>query len=174
MPDVFLSPSSQEYNPYVDGGNEEYYMNIIADAMIPLLEENGISYGRNTPEGTFLDSIRESNTGDYKLHLALHSNAATPPNAGRIRGTQVYYYPRSEKGRRAAEIIAQGFRQIYPDPDKVNIVPTTTLGEIVRTKAPAVLIEVAYHDNPEDAQWIRDNIDAIAENLADSVVKILN
>ena len=28
-----------------------------------------------------------------------------------------------------------------------------------------MLAEVAYHDNPEDAQWIRDNIDVMAENL---------
>ena len=33
MPSVFLSPSLQEYNPYVNGGNEEYYMNLIADEM---------------------------------------------------------------------------------------------------------------------------------------------
>lgn len=30
MPKVYLSPSLQEYNPYVDGGNEEYYMNLVA------------------------------------------------------------------------------------------------------------------------------------------------
>ena len=29
MPSVYLSPSLQEYNPYIDGGNEEYYMNLI-------------------------------------------------------------------------------------------------------------------------------------------------
>ena len=33
MPKVYISPSLQEYNPYVDGGNEEYYMNLVADAM---------------------------------------------------------------------------------------------------------------------------------------------
>ena len=174
MPGVFLSPSSQEYNPYVDGGNEEYYMNIIADAIEPLLETKGIPFGRNSPEGTFLDSIRKSNMGNYDLHLAIHSNASAPPNAGKTRGTQIYYYPGSSKGRRAAEIIADGFKRIYPDPDKVNIVPTTTLGEIVRTKAPAVLVEVAYHDNPKDAQWIRDNIDSIARTLADAVEKIIS
>ena len=37
MPNLFLSPSVQEYNPYVNGlGSEEYYMNLIADAMEPL------------------------------------------------------------------------------------------------------------------------------------------
>ena len=38
MPNLFLSPSVQEYNPYVNGlGSEEYYMNLIADAMEPYL-----------------------------------------------------------------------------------------------------------------------------------------
>ena len=34
MPRIFLSPSTQEYNPYITGhGSEEYFMNLIADAM---------------------------------------------------------------------------------------------------------------------------------------------
>ena len=27
MPSIYLSPSTQEFNPYIIGGNEEYYMN---------------------------------------------------------------------------------------------------------------------------------------------------
>ena len=165
MPSVFLSPSTQEFNPYVDGGNEEYYTNIITDAIIPYLEASGISYGRNDPAGSFLNSVRLSNQGSYDLHLAIHSNAAPPPDAGKVRGTQVYYYPKSLQGSRAADIFANNFKEIYPLPEKVTTVPTTSLGEIVRTKAPAILIELAYHDNPADAQWIRDNIDSIAELL---------
>ena len=49
MPTLFLSPSTQEYNPYIDGGNEEYYMNLIADAMEPYLTASGIEYVRNDP-----------------------------------------------------------------------------------------------------------------------------
>ena len=41
MPLIYLSPSTQEFNPYVNGGNEEYYMNLIADAMVPYLEASG-------------------------------------------------------------------------------------------------------------------------------------
>jgi len=44
MPKIYLSPSLQEYNPYVDGGNEEYYMNLIADAMEPYLNSSGIQF----------------------------------------------------------------------------------------------------------------------------------
>ena len=37
MPTVYLSPSTQEYNPYITGaGSEEYFMNLIADAMEPV------------------------------------------------------------------------------------------------------------------------------------------
>jgi N-acetylmuramoyl-L-alanine amidase len=35
-------------------------------------------------------------------------------------------------------------------------------------------VEVAYHDNPEDAKWIRDNIQEIAKNLAKSVAETLD
>ena len=37
MPRIYLSPSTQEYNPYVTGnGSEEYFMNLVADAMEPV------------------------------------------------------------------------------------------------------------------------------------------
>ena len=38
MPSLFLSPSTQDQNPYVIGGSEEYYMNLVADAMEPYLQ----------------------------------------------------------------------------------------------------------------------------------------
>ena len=32
-------------------------------------------------------------------------------------------------------------------------------------------MEIGYHDNPEDAQWIRNNVNAIAENLVLSLTE---
>ncbi len=169
MPRIYLSPSTQEFNPYVGGGNEEYYMNLIADAMIPYLNATGISYTRNTPDMTAASSIRESNMGNYDVHLALHSNASPPQNSGQNRGSEVYYYPGSAAGKRLADIIANNLKLIYPLPNRVRAIPTTTLGEVRRTRAPSVLIEFAYHDNTEDADWIRNNIDAIARNVVVSL-----
>ena len=164
MPYIYLSPSTEEFNPYVGGGNEEYYMNLIADAMEPYLYASGIGFTRNTPDMTAASSIRQSNAGNYDLHLALHSNA-NDAGEGKIRGTEVYYFPSSERGRRAAEIIANNLKMIYPLPDRVRTVATTTLGEVRRTKAPSVLIEFAFHDNAADADWIRNNINEIAANV---------
>ncbi len=163
MPIIYLSPSTQEFNLYVnDNKSEEYYMNLVADAMIPYLNASGIRYVRNTPDMTAASSIRQSNAGNYDLHLALHSNAAAGDLAGRVQGVEVYYYPTSTEGRRAAEIIADNLRLIYPDPTRVRTVSTTSLGEVRRTRAPSVLIEYAFHDNPEDADWIKNNIDLLA------------
>ena len=173
MPSVFLSPSLQEWNPYVNGGNEEYYMNLVADAIEPYLTASGISYARNTPTQTLSEAIAQSNKGRYDLHLAIHSNAAGAANAGQVRGTDVYYYPTSSKGKKAAEIIAENYRDIYPLPDKVRTVASSTLAELKRTKAPAVLIETAYHDNLADAEWIQENIGAIGRNLAMSIAQFL-
>lgn len=174
MPAIYLSPSTQEFNPYVTGGTEEEYMNLIADAMVPLLREAGIQFSRNTPDMTAGSSIRQSNEGNYDLHLAIHSNASNPAQAGQNRGTVVFYYPSSTRGREAAEIIAENFRQIYPNPALVRTMGVTNLGEVSRTRAPSVLIEVAYHDNVEDANWIKNNVDTIAANLVESVVEFLN
>ena len=171
MPIIYLSPSTQEYNNFINGGTEEYYMNLIADDMIPYLRASGIRYVRNTPDMTAASSIRQSNEGNFDLHLALHSNAAPENLAGQLRGPDVYYYPGSLRGERAATIIADNLKTIYPDPELVTVLPTTRLGEVSKTRAPGVLIEFAYHDNLEDATWIKNNIRNIARNVVYSLTE---
>ena len=171
MPIIYLSPSTQEFNPYITGGNEEQYMNLIADAMIPYLRSSGIRYRRNNPDMTTAEVIDDSNSGNYDLHLALHSNASPDSISGRLRGTDVYYYARSRNGRRAADIIARNFKAISPTPSRVRTVATTTLGEVTKTRAPAVLVEIAYHDNTDDANWIKNNVTTIARNLVLSLTE---
>ena len=166
MPIVYLSPSTQENNAYVTGtGSEEYWMNRLADAMIPYLNSCGIRYQRNTPDMTAGSSIRQANAGWYDFYLALHSNAAAPDNYGNVRGVIAFYYPTSTQGQRAAQIFVNNLRSIYPLPDKVVTRSTTSLGEVRDSKFPAVLLELGYHDNYEDARWIENNLTEIARNL---------
>ena len=40
MPIIYLSPSLQPFNKYTGGGDEQYYMNLVADAMEPYLRAN--------------------------------------------------------------------------------------------------------------------------------------
>ena len=63
MPKIYLSPSTQEKNPYITGsGSEEYQMNRIADALVPYLRSSAIAFDRNTPEMTAASSIRIPST----------------------------------------------------------------------------------------------------------------
>lgn len=139
MPFLFLSPSTQAGNPYVTEGNERLWMNRIADRMEPYLRASGINVTRNDPEGTVGTSIRSSNAGNYDFHLALHSNAAPPQSAGTVRGIDLYYYPGSTDGLRMANILADNLREIYPLPQRVRPLASTSITEIRRVRAPSVL-----------------------------------
>ena len=168
MPKIYLSPSTQESNPYITGsGSEEYNMNLLADELEPYLYSNAISFVRNTPDMTAASSIAQANSiGGFDFYLALHSNAAGEGNEGNIRGVIVFYYPTSSEGKRAAELFAARLREVYPLPDLVRTMSTTTLGEVRLPNFPSNLIEIGYHDNYEDALWVENNRDAIAQALA--------
>lgn len=172
MPSIYLSPSTQEKNLYVTGGTEEQYMNLLTDQIVPYLRSSGITYSRNTPDMTAASSIRASNSGNYNLHFAIHSNAAPEGKYGQVRGIDVYYYPGSGLGERAARIIAKNLKTIYPLPNLVRALPNTTLGELRLTRAPAVFLELGYHDNEDDAKWIAGNLPEIGRNIAGSLTEL--
>ncbi|MDD6279038.1 MAG: SH3 domain-containing protein [Ruminococcus sp.] len=169
MPKVFLSPSTQEWNPYATEGNEELYMNRLADRMEPYLRSSGITYVRNDPDRNAAGAIKDSNSAYYDVHLALHTNAAPEYLAGKLRGIDIYFSPDSESGERLATIIANNLKSIYPLPDKSRALPTTTLGEVTQTRATAVLCELGYHDNYADEAWLKNNLNEIAQNLVQSL-----
>lgn len=169
MPKVFLSPSTQEWNEYATSGNEELYMNLLADRMEPYLRSSGIQYTRNDPDRNVNGAIADSNAGSYDVHLALHSNAAPESLSGKLRGVDIYFAPKSQYSEKLANIIANNMKSIYPLPDKVRAVPAVSLGEVLRTKAVAVLCELGYHDNFADEAWLKNNLENIAKNIVNSL-----
>ncbi|MEG2000074.1 MAG: N-acetylmuramoyl-L-alanine amidase [Evtepia sp.] len=169
MPEIYLSPSTQEYNPHVTGGNEEEWMNYLVDAMIPYLESSGIRYTRNQPNFTAAQSIKDSNAAPRDLHLALHSNASKDP--GKHRGILLFYFPGSVKGRRAADIMAKNLASVYPLPDLIRVEPNSSIAELRKVKAPVVYLELGYHDQVDDSKWIEANLDAIAQSLVKSIAE---
>ena len=166
MPFLFLSPSTQYFNPYITTGDERYWMNALADEMMPYLHASGITVTRNDPDGSAAASIRQSNAGSYDFHLALHSNASPEARAGQARGIDLYYYPGSTDGLRMANILADNLREIYPLPQRVRPLASTSITEIRRVRAPSVLAELGYHDNADDANWLTGNLDAVAQALS--------
>lgn len=165
MPSVYLNPSN-ETNEFIIGGTQEYYMNKIADAMVPYLKGSGIEVTRSAPGKSLSKVIEESNKGNYDLHIGLGSISSPYFSTGALQGPAVLYYDDNEKGKQAAEFIAENFKAVYPRPNLVAIVSNQTFSELKDTKAPSVLVEVGYNNNTLDAYWIRDNTDAIGRIIA--------
>jgi N-acetylmuramoyl-L-alanine amidase len=166
---IYLSPSAQEYNiGYGDFGSEEYRMNRIADIVEKLLKEQGYTVYRNDPNERLSQIVRESNEINPDIHVALHSNASGEGFSA--QGPEIFANRPNTPGDRLANQIYNEIMQVYPDPTKGRgVLYTSSLYEIIRTNAPAVLLEVAFHDNPEDAQWIIDNESQIAQAIVSGI-----
>ena len=161
MASIYLDPSVDETNQYVSGGNEEYYMNLIADAMVPYLEIAGIGFARNNPGDSLLQIIEQSNAGDYNLHLSLRSSPSPTIQQGPI----IYYNTVDPESQMAAYDTARNFWSIYPNSNLVNMVPNSTLSQITLAKAPTVIVDLVNPTNAVDVEWLRNNIYTIARSL---------
>ena len=173
MPSVYLSPSAAEYELLVTGGNEEYYMNLVADAMIPYLRASGIDFDRNDPGDTTQQIIAKSNSKYHDLHLELNMETGVGDLAGKGRGASAVHLTGSPGGTEAAEIFAKNLKNIYPIPDLVTVASDRMNPELRDTNAPALMVALGYRDNVEDAAWVINNIDMIGKNLAMSLAEYL-
>jgi len=165
---IFISPSSQEANPYIIGGTEEAVMNLIADAMIPELVRHGVEVMRNDRKDTYTHHIEKSNKFAPDLHLAIHSNAMDEANSGKARGCEVFCYAPENPavvGTQFAEKVYKYISAMTPTSDRGIKSGRSSISEVKYTHAPAVLVEIAFHDNPLDARWIVDNIEPISHGL---------
>lgn len=166
---IYLSPSVQDWNIGVnDYGTEEQRMNQITDVVERLLKEKGYTVYRNNPSSTLRQVVEESNSLSPDIHVAIHSNASGPGANG--RGPEIYTNRPGTSGDRLAHDIYDEIEAIYPEPELGRgVLYTTSLYEIINTLAPAALLEVAFHDNEEDANWIINHIEEIGQAIATGI-----
>ncbi len=172
--DVYLSPSVQDWNVgYGNYGTEEQRMNQIADIVAYELDRNGLTLVRNEPSQTLQEIVAQSNSIAPKIHVAIHSNASA---SGKARGPEVYVHKFGSDSERLANDIYDQLQAISPAQGlgvKEGYTAFNGKGyyELRRTKAPAVLVEVAFHDNPEDSQFIINNIYQIGVAIAKGILE---
>lgn len=159
---VFISPSIQKSNIGIgDYGTEESRMQPIGALVAHFLRKQGqITVYTNNPETMKLqDVIYYSNSLKVDAHCAIHSNA------GGGKGTEVFYQSTNPDSLKLAELLYNNISPLSPGEDR-GIKSGDHLGEIRLVKAPSALIELGFHDNPEDAEWIIKNSIQIAKALA--------
>lgn len=173
---VYISPSLQEKNVGVGNyGTEEMRMNQIADVVCKVLKEKNVDVKRNNPKMTLSQAVEDSNKFKPDLHVAIHSNSAN----GKVRGCEVFCHSKGGTGEQLANNIYLALASRTPSSDrgvkegKDYYRPGKHMYETFKTKAPAALVEVAFHDNKEDAEWVIKNIRVIGQAIAKAVLKTL-
>ncbi len=175
MPKVYLSPSTQQDNiGYENYGSEEFRMNEIADAVERYLccKKDQITIYRNSPNMTLSQIVADSNAKKPDIHVAIHSNASGD-NKHTARGAMGFAYKKGTKGDALANDVYDEVAKVTPTND-FGVNYSTSLYELSHTTAPATLIEVGFHDNPQDAKFIMDNIEKIGSAIARGILKNLN
>lgn len=173
---LYLSPSNQIRNiGFGDYRSEMERMNQVADVVEPILRAHGVVVRRNDPQKSLRDYVAEANELDVDLYFAIHSNAANK----RARGTEAFCFRFGGEGERFARRVVDEILTIYDGPNRGvkescdHFGPGKPLYETANPKAPAVLVEIAFHDQETDAAWILANIGPIGQALARAVLKHL-
>lgn len=162
---VYLSPSMQENNRGAGNfGTEEYRMNQIADVVQRILSAAGVVVYRNKPEWTLEQMVNDSNAKNPNIHFAIHSNA------GGGRGCEVFCYSAGTESERLAKAVYAEVEPLTPTTDR-GVKIGSHLYEIRKTVATAALIEIAFHDNADDAAFIINSIENIGTAIARGILK---
>ena len=164
----YLSPSNQGANVGVGNyGSEKEQMNLLLDEIIPHLDRAGVSFHRADPDMNLTNRVRESNEMKAGFHLALHSNAG---GNGTARGPEAYYY--SEKGKAFGEKLVAALLSLGQENRRSsNVKQSKTLYELKATSAPACLLEVDFHDNPDGVEFLTTRRSEIAEQIAKVIIE---
>lgn len=170
---VFLSPSGQEGNTYAIGGSEEQYMNQVADVIEAVLKRHGIEVRRNNPGMTLQQMVQDSNQYDPDVHAAIHSNS------GGGHWAEVFCYKFGAVGEDLARLVYEYVSELTPGSDRGVKQGYNFYGkgshmyEVTYTNAPAFLVECAFHDNTEEAQWIANNIENLGIAISKGILEYL-
>jgi N-acetylmuramoyl-L-alanine amidase len=114
---------------------------------------------RNTPDMDVSEMAVDSNNFKADIHVAIHSNA------GGGEGTEVYAYGPNTNSERLAQALYKQVAPLSPGADR-GVKYNSSLVEVGNSvQATSALIEVGFHDNALDAEWIVQSTSVIAAAL---------
>lgn len=166
MKKIYISPSDQSDNAYAYGDtNEAAQCKKIANACEAALKRCGFEV-KNGQSGSYVDRTKESNTWDSDLHLCIHSNAFN----NKVMGTRLFYYSEGGESYKACKAIYDELAPLSPGTSD-NMTMNQDLYEMHATRCASVYLEIAFHDTINEAKWIIEHTNEIAEAIAKGVCK---
>ena len=165
---IFLSPSNQSDNTYAYGDTDEAAVcGQIAKATEKALKRCSPRFNVKTMQWeTMQVKCKESDAWGAHNHIPIHTNAYN----GKVAGTRIFVYKKSGTAYEAAQDIYDELAPITPGKSE-NISAYPELYELRAPKAPAVYIEVDFHDNKEVAKWLAENTEAAGEAICKGLCK---
>lgn len=170
LPTIYLNPSRNELNHYIDGGTEEYYMNLIVDELVPYLTSSTVNYFRYNFKPS-KSKIKEKTENNYDLNLEINSGKISNNKTEKARGINIFFVPGNPDSNRASKIFCKNFKEIYPLSDNIQRISLNTLGTLKHRTDPYIKLEIAKCDSEPDSIWVKENIEKISENLAMSITE---
>ncbi len=181
---VVISPSHQTGNMYSDGTlSEKTSMYRLAAQLKSELESRGYNvFVVSENDGTSKYSSSHTQAGvDWLngatgVYIALHSNATGTSSKG--WGPLALYDATSSSSKKFTSIVCKHMENLYgAEGRQSNQTCNTDNGS--RSEVPnfykfggkggATLVEVGFHDNPNEAAWIKNSYGKIANSLANAI-----
>jgi N-acetylmuramoyl-L-alanine amidase len=116
------------------------------------------------PRARFANRLRAD------LFVSIHANAAATASA---EGIEVYHFPDSREGGRAAVAVLQSLVTAFPD-HRNRGVKQANFAVLRETEMPAILIETEFITNPRQLEFLSDpeSQEALGEAVADGLEAI--
>ena len=154
---------------------EEKDINLkIALKIKKLLEEQGISVMMTrSADERFSETQTEDlkarteimNRSNAALAVSIHQNSFRDSS---VSGAQVFYYPDSDEGRKAADAIQEELNDMQPD-NRKEVKANDTYYILKNTEIPVVIVECGFLSNYTEAEKLAD--DSYQSVVAGTVVR---
>ena len=117
-----------------------------------------------------LARARFANRLKADLFVSIHANAAATASA---EGIEVYHFPDSREGRRAAVAVLQSLVTAFPD-HRNRGVKEANFAVLRATEMPAILVETEFITHPRQLEFLADpeSQEGLAEAVADGLEAI--
>lgn len=160
---IYFSPSDQTRNTYAAGNTTEAIQcRQIALYAVEAAKRCGFEALTDAVSGgdDAMDKrIQQSNDWGADVHIPIHTNAFN----GQVMGTRMFCYDTSGEGYKLCKAIMDTLSPITPG--ESDNITAKHYDEVLYANAPTVYIEVGFHDNNVEAQWIIDHKREIAEAI---------
>lgn len=141
----------------------------VSNILIDRLKLNGYPITFYQQKKTYTEISNEENKSGATLFISIHCNSSVNSMA---HGVEVLYNTYSVKGKQFAEIMQN---ELVKRTGLTNrgVKARSDLHVLNRTKAPAILVEMAFISNPAEEKLLKENPKMFADSIWEAI-KIYN